>query len=126
MKTTAALGGVIVLVLAAIAPVVAQQSGMPPAPGAQPQPPSGAQAQPGHGGQTPGGGPGTHGGMHGGMTSGMCPMMGSMMQGGTMGAMPMMGGQAESPRVMQMRGEMLKAMGEVLVKYGKMMETPSR
>ena len=50
---------------------------------------------------------------------GMCPMMGGMMGGGTMG---MMGGQSEPPRMIQMRGEMMKAMGEVMLKYGKMME----
>ena len=50
---------------------------------------------------------------------GMCPMMGSMMSGGTMG---MMSGQSESPRMMQMRGEMMKAMGDIMMKYGKMME----
>ena len=46
-------------------------------------------------------------------------MMGGMMGGGMMG---MMGGQSDSPRMMQMRGEMMKAMGEVLMKYGKAME----
>jgi len=29
----------------------------------------------------------------------------------------------ESARAMQMRGEMMKAMGDVLIKYGKMMES---
>ncbi len=56
------------------------------------------------------------------MQGGMCPMMG----GGMMGSMPMMGmmgGQGDSPRTMQMRGEMMKAMGDVMIKYGKMMET---
>lgn len=53
------------------------------------------------------------------MQGGMCPMMG-MMGGGMMGMMA--GGQAESPRMVQMRGEMMKAMGEVMMKYGKMME----
>jgi hypothetical protein len=59
------------------------------------------------------------------MQGGMCPMMsgmmgsGGMMSGGTMG---MMGGQAESPRMLQMRGEMLKAMGEIMMKHGKMTE----
>ena len=37
-----------------------------------------------------------------------------------------MGGQAESPRMLQMRGEMLKAMGEIMMKYGKMTEGGSR
>jgi hypothetical protein len=35
------------------------------------------------------------------------------------GMCPMMGGQADSPRAMQMRGEMMKAMGEVMIKYGE-------
>lgn len=58
------------------------------------------------------------------MQGGMCPMMGGMMGGGMMGGgtMGMMGGQSDSPRMMQMRGEMMKAMGEVLMKYGKAME----
>ena len=48
------------------------------------------------------------------MQGGMCPMMSGMMG--------MMGGQAESLRMMQMHGEMLKAMGEIMMKYGKMTE----
>jgi len=66
--------------------------------------------------QPPGPAPG-HRHMHGAM----CPMMG-MMGGGMMG---MMGGQSD-PRSIQMRGEMMKAMGEIMMKYGKAMETPSR
>ena len=53
------------------------------------------------------------------MQGGMCPMMGGTMSGNMMG---MMGGQSDSPRMMQMRGEMMKAMGDILLKYGKMME----
>jgi hypothetical protein len=59
------------------------------------------------------------------MQGGMCPMMG-VMGGGMMGSggmMGMMGGQSDSPRTLQMRGEMMKAMGEILVKYGKAMES---
>lgn len=52
----------------------------------------------------------------------MCPMMGGMMSGGMMSG-GMMSGGTENPRMVQMRGEMLKAMGEVMVKYGKLMET---
>jgi hypothetical protein len=53
-----------------------------------------------------------------------CSMMGGMMSGGMMSGGSMMSmAQAENPRMVQMRGEMLKAMGEVMVKYGKMMET---
>ena len=48
----------------------------------------------------------------------MCPMMGGMMSGAMMS-----GAQTDSPRMVQMRGEMLKAMGEVMLKYGKMMES---
>jgi hypothetical protein len=66
------------------------------------------------------------------MAGGMCPMMGGMMSGGGMmggGMMPMMGmmgGQSDTPQMMQMRGEMLKAMGEVMMKYSKMMEGAAR
>ena len=54
-----------------------------------------------------------------GMQSGMCPMMAG-------GMMNMMGGQMDSPRTMQMRGEMLKAMGELMIKHGKMMESAGK
>jgi len=56
------------------------------------------------------------------MAGGMCPMMG----GGMMPMMGMMGGQSDSPRMMQMRGEMMKAMGDIMMKYGKMMEGAPR
>jgi len=45
-------------------------------------------------------------------------MQGGMMGGGMMG---MMGEQAD-PKALQMRGEMMKAMGDVMIKYGKTME----
>jgi hypothetical protein len=48
------------------------------------------------------------------MASGTCPMMG----GGMMG----MGQMGNSPQALQMRGEMMKAMGDVMIKHGKMME----
>jgi len=36
----------------------------------------------------------------------------------------MMGGSpGESARMMQMRGEMMKAMGDIMIKYGKAMES---
>jgi hypothetical protein len=63
------------------------------------------------------------------MQGGMCPMIGGGMMGGGMmggGGMPMMGmmgGQGESARTMQMRGEMMKAMGDIMIKYGKMTES---
>ena len=95
------------LALSFVTSAPAQQSGM----GSQmPQSP-----------QTPGQSP-TQGGMCPMCSSGMCPMMGGM-QGGMMGGGMMgMGGQADSPKAVQMRGEMMKAMGEVMIKYGKMME----
>jgi len=55
------------------------------------------------------------------MGAGMCPMMmggGGMMGGGMMGGSP-----GESARMMQMRGEMMKAMGDIMIKYGKAMES---
>lgn len=79
--------------------------------GAQMQPPP--SGQPGQQHPLPGGGPG--------MGAGMCPMMmggGGMMGGGMMGGSP-----GESARMMQMRGEMMKAMGDIMIKYGKAMES---
>jgi hypothetical protein len=61
------------------------------------------------------------------MHGSMCPMMG-MMGGGMMGGsgmMGMMGGQADA-RTMQLRGEMMKAMGDIMIKYGKAMEGAGR
>jgi hypothetical protein len=67
------------------------------------------------------------------MQDGMCPMMsggmmgGGMMQGGMMpGMMGMMGRGESDPRMMQMRGEMMKAIGDIMIKYGKMMEGSAR
>ena len=74
--------------------------------GAQMQPPP--SGQPGQEHPLPGGGPG--------MGAGMCPMM--MGGGGRMGGSP-----GESARMMQMRGEMMKAMGDIMIKYGKAMES---
>jgi len=74
--------------------------------GAQMQPPP--SGQPGQQHPMPGGGPG--------MGAGMCPMM--------MGGGAMMGGSpGESARMLQMRGEMMKAMGDIMIKYGKAMES---
>ena len=74
--------------------------------GAQMQPPP--SGQPGQQHPLPGGGPG--------MGAGMCPMM--MGGGGRMGGSP-----GESARMMQMRGEMMKAMGDIMIKNGKAMES---
>ena len=55
----------------------------------------------------------------------MCQMMPQMM-GGHMDPLGMMGGDQIDPKMMarmlQLRGDMLKAMGEVLLKHGKAME----
>jgi hypothetical protein len=48
------------------------------------------------------------------------------MMGGGMGMMGMMGGQTDSPRMLQMRGEMIKAIGELMIKHGKMMESAGK
>ena len=88
--------GVAVVVAALLAfalsvvPVAAQQS------------PPGRPSMPG---ETPGTPDGGMQGMPGGMM--MCPMM-----------MSMMGRQAD-PLMMQMHGEMMKAMGDIMMKYAK-------
>jgi hypothetical protein len=53
----------------------------------------------------------------------ICPMMGSQMD--PMGMMAMMGGGQADPKTMgralELRGELLKAMGEVMIKHGQAM-----
>jgi hypothetical protein len=53
----------------------------------------------------------------------MCPMMGSQMD--PMGMMAMMGGGHTDPkdmgRVLELRGELLRAMGDVMIKYSQAM-----
>jgi hypothetical protein len=57
---------------------------------------------------------------HGMMGGGMGP---GMMGGGMMGMMPMMGGDAmQQPEMMAMRGEMMKAMGDIMMKYAQRMQ----
>lgn len=113
-RLCAALCG-LALVFTLAAPAAAQQPG--PQPG----------AQPGHGGQAPQM-PMQGGGMHGGGMMGggmmMCPMMSGMMGGD--GMMGMKGGQTDpktQARMLQMRGEIMKAVGDVLIKHGKAMES---
>src|SRR3546814_19707178 len=65
---------------------------------------------------------------HGMMGDGM--MGGGMMGGGMMGMMgscPMMGaaGGANSKVMMQMPGEMMRAMGDIMIKYADTLEMPS-
>jgi hypothetical protein len=98
------------LVLTVAAPAAAQQPGPPP----------------GHGGQPPQM-PMQGGGMMGDGTM-MCPMMSGMMGGGMKGMMggQAMGGQMDPKtlgRMLQMHGEMLKAVGDVLIKHGKEIES---
>ena len=103
---------VTVLTLGLAATVTAQS---PPAqlqPGGQEQPSMSAGPM-GHG-PMGGMGPGGMGGMGG---VGMCPMMSAMM--------PMMGNPSDPQtqgRMLQMQGEMMKAIGDVLLKYGKAAE----
>jgi len=112
MRRTVVLTAVVLLASALVTATYAQQGGM----GSQTP-----KAQPPTSGETP---------MPGGMcpmcSSGMCPMMGRM-QDGTMPMMGMMGSsQSDSPKMVRMRGEMMKAMGEIMMKYGKMMEGSAR
>lgn len=53
-------------------------------------------------------------------------MMGHMMDGGMMGACPMMGQlpPGNEKLSMQMHGEMMQAMGEILRKYADKIQTP--
>jgi hypothetical protein len=65
-----------------------------------------------------------HAGMHGGgmhhaMLGGPCPMMHEGMAGGAMG--PPAGPKAQA-RMLRMRGDMMKAMGEVMLKHAEEME----
>jgi hypothetical protein len=50
------------------------------------------------------------------------PMGGGMMGGGMMGRMPMMSGDPKhQAEMMAMRGEMMKAMGEIMIKHAERM-----
>jgi hypothetical protein len=96
MRREIAVGAAVLLALAlSVAPVEAQHSS------------PGTPSTPGETGRTP------EGGMHGmpGGMQGMCPMMASM------------AGHQGDPRMMQMHGEMMKAMGDIMIKYGKMQES---
>ncbi len=96
MRRTVVLAAVVLLASALVTASHAQQGGM----GSQvpnTQPPASKQT-PMPGGMCP-------------MCSGMCPMMGGM-QGGTMPMMGMMEcSQSESPRMVQMRGDMMEGGG---------------
>lgn len=73
------------------------------------------------------------------MQNGKAPQMGHMMRGGMngggmmgggmmgmMGSCPMMGGGGPNGKIMmQMHGEMLRAMGDIMMKYADKLEAPS-
>jgi hypothetical protein len=88
-----------------------------------PASPSPGQAPPGSASQQPMMGM-THPMMGQGM---MCPMMG-MTRGGGMEGMGMMGGMPNmsdpkaAARMLKLRGDMMKAMGEVMLKHAQAME----
>lgn len=106
------------VLLATVAFADAQQSGA--APGAQTpgQMEMCRQMMGQHGGTGHHGGMMGQGAMGGGMGSGM-------MGGGMMGTMPMMGGDpAQQAEMMAMRGEMMKAMGDIMMKYAQRMQPP--
>ena len=57
----------------------------------------------------------------------MCPMMGMMRGGGMegtgmMGAMPNMADPKAAARMLKLRGDMMKAMGEVMLKHAQALE----
>ncbi len=113
-KIVAAMSVLAVLVMASGAG--AQMRPMTPPQPAQGQSPASSQA-PGQQSQMPMMG----GGMMGGM---MCPMMGqSMGMGpGMMGGMMGMSDPKAMARMLKLRGDMMKAMGEVMLKHGQAME----
>ena len=113
---------VVLIALAVMFVAIGRASAQQPA---QPAPPAGGHGMH-HGGGMPQGMPGAGMPPAGGMPM-MCQRMGGGgMMGGGMPMMGMMGGAAMDPKTMaqmlQLRGEMMKAMGDVLVKHGKAME----
>lgn len=63
---------------------------------------------------------------HGNSMMGGGMMGGGMMGGGMMGSCPMMGQlpPGNEKLVMQMHGEMMKAMGDIMLKYADRIQTP--
>jgi hypothetical protein len=114
MRTFATVIATALFAAVIVTPVYAQQPGASheqhqsaPTPGAAPAPPSGPP--------------------HGMKAEGM-PMMDMcrQMMGGGM-AMPMMGGPAPADpkaqaEMLEMRGEMMKAMGDIMMKHGRRMQ----
>jgi hypothetical protein len=136
MKAAVAVAAATAIVLWVAAGALAQGPSSSPghvqaqAPAQRPGPPPAGPGPGGMGGGMPGGGLPGSGMMHGGMMGGM-PMMGMMGGGmmcpmmGMMGGMPMMGG-AQDPktlgRMLQLHGEMMRAVGDVLLKHGRALE----
>jgi hypothetical protein len=94
----------------------------PAGPSQTPATPSGAPMM-GHGGMMGQGGM-KGGGMmgQGGMSGMMCPMMGMRMGAAMMGGMPGASDPKAMARMLKLRGDMLKAMGEVLLKHAQELE----
>lgn len=116
-KTIAMAAGLAVLFTVSVA--VAQMRPMTPPQPSQGQPPAGTHA-PGPQSQQPMMGQGMMGGM-------MCPMMGQSMMGmgmgsGMMGGMMGMSDSKAQARMLKLRGDMMKAMGEVLLKHAQEIE----
>jgi len=111
-KTIAMAAGLTVLFSVSMA--VAQMRPMTPAQPTQGQPPAGTHA-PGQQPQQP---------MMGhGMMGMMCPMMGQSMVGMGMGSGMMgMSDPKAQARTLKLRGDMMKAMGEVLLKHAQEIE----
>jgi hypothetical protein len=124
MNTFGTFAATVLLALLAITPVFAQTPGASTDPH-HPAPPSGSAPAPG---------PGMHGaGMRGGgMHGGGMPMMEMCRQMmGEMSGMPMMGGMAsadpkERAAMMEMRGEMMKSMGDIMMKHARRMQGTSK
>jgi hypothetical protein len=113
MRTTRTLAIALLAAMLAAAPAMAQQ----PAhqhPGAPQPPASGAQpAMPGA--------PGQHAAHHAQHMEMCRQMMGQGMMGGGMMGMPMMmgGDPKQQAEMLAMRGEMMKAMGDIMLKYAQ-------
>ena len=125
MKRKIALATVVLTLVVVAFPAFAQSPATPP----------GSEQTPAQDRQPPGGGPrggmmGGQGGMHGGgmmmgrdrMRGGSGSDMCSMMMGGGMGMLGEPGDPKTAARMLKLRGDMLKAMGEVLLKHGAELE----
>ena len=124
MRTiVAAVSGLAILVM--VSGAGAQMRPMTPPPGSQGQAPGSAE--------TPG--PQSHGPMMGPEMMGgmMCPMMGQAMMGhhpmmgmemgaGMMGGMTGASDPKTMARMLKLRGDMMKAMGEVMLKHAQALE----